>query len=192
MLLTFSLLLLVMALGFVFGRVVVARAYVKASDSLHKPPGTTVPAGAATVGTQPAPEGATETPTAPESGADQQEETSPAGDEGAAGGAPATDEGADSTSPGDAGGADTQGGGNASEVRYAIQVGAFDSEQSARRAETQLTGAGYAARIATERQRGRTTYKVFTGRYRTEENAQQALADVKREGYSGAFVVEEP
>ncbi len=184
--LTFSLLLLVMALGFVFGRVVIARAYVKTAAGLKKTGGGTVPGGQALAASGVAgsvgalqsgqatppdqgaqPEGAQETPAPAE-----QTAPAPSGETSGAAGSDAADQ-PDTSAP-------------TGEGRYAIQIGAFGSEESARKAMSRLTNAGYPARIEVDRQRN--TFKVLTGRYRTEENAQQALGELKHEGFSEAFV----
>ena len=184
--LTFSLLLLVMALGFVFGRVVIARAYVKTAAGIKKTGGGTVPGGQAlaasgVAGSVGAVQSGQATP--PDQGAQPEgAQQTPASAEQAA---PAPSGETDGAAGSDADQPDTSA--PTEEGRYALQIGAFGSEESARKAMSRLTNAGYPARIEVDRQRN--TFKVLTGRYRTEENAQRALGELKQEGFSEAFVV---
>jgi len=175
-----------MALGFVFGRVVIARAYVKTAAGIKKTGGGTVPGGQAlaasgVAGSVGAVQSGQATP--PDQGAPSEAaQPAPALAEQAA---PAPAEGTNGAAGSDADQPDTSA--PTEEGRYALQIGAFGSEESARKAMSRLTTAGYPARIEVDRQRN--TFKVLTGRYRTEENAQRALGELKQEGFSEAFVV---
>ena len=184
--LTFSLLLLVMALGFVFGRMVIARAYVKTAAGIKKTGGGTVPGGQAlaasgVAGSVGAIQSGQATP--PDQGAPS--EAAPPAPALAEQAAPAPAEETNGAAGADAAQTDTFA--SSEQGRYAIQIGAFGSEASARKAMSRLTNAGYPARIDVDRQRS--TFKVLTGRYRTEENARKALGELKQEGFSEAFVV---
>jgi len=180
------LLLLVMALGFVFGRVVIARAYVRTSPSISKSERGAVPAGQNLAASRVA--GAV---------GEIQDESAAPGPRSQNGAEPVVEPEAPLwPAETEAGGGSPDVGANApaaetempiEEVRYAIQVGAFGGEESARRAASQLTRAGYPAKIEVDREHR--TFKVVTGRYRTEESAQRALGDVKAEGFPEAFVV---
>jgi cell division protein FtsN len=191
--LTFSLLLFVMVLGFIFGRVVIARAYIKGMGTLVKPaepavtrqqaraPASTVfapPAegsargdqGSVLTGTV-APGSPEETP--PEEGGPapeppQPEETRPPEPEAPQ---PETPEPA------------------VRDVRYAVQVGLFGSEDGARDTLRQLTESGHPSRIEVDRQSTRTMYRVLSGSYRNEANARKALDEIRGEGFAEAFVV---
>ena len=186
--LTFSLLLLVMALGFVFGRVVVARAYVRTTADLKKTTLPGKPAGAAL-----APSGLAGRVGEVETGEGVATEGQES--EGLSQGAtpqevirPAPREDQDSLEQPD--NMETEGAealAPEAEIRYAIQVGAYGSEESARKAGTQLTRAGYPAKIEVDREHH--TYRVVTGRYLTEENAEKARGELREEGFPEAFVV---
>lgn len=184
MLLTFSLLLLVLALGFVFGRVVVARAYVKATGTIQKAPEATAPGGQASAPASP------DTSGGDTSATDEGATASDSADTQSGQSDLTTGDQTDASDTTVEGGAPDQGAAPGG-VRYAVQVGAFGSEDSARQAETELTNAGYPARIVRERRGTGSTYKVLTGAYRTKDRAQKALTELTREGFSEAFVVEE-
>jgi len=183
--LTFSTLLLVLALGFVFGRVVVARAFVQGTAELKKTGTQVTPGGQALSSSalagsagargeeQPAtPEqGSGETP---ENGAASREEVTPEPDETGGESSDVTPGTEDNPPP-------------VAEQGYTVQVEAFRSEENARAAAMQLTRAGYPARIEVDRQSH--TYRVTTGNYETEERAERALGDIQGEGFPRAFVV---
>ena len=194
--LTFSLLVLAMALGFAFGRVVIARAYIRGVGSLLEQPGTSQPhdqaqAPASTIFAPSPGGGAEETgPGGQATGASSESafpEPPPSSDvitdavpqAQGTGAQPETAE-APAEEPAQAGTVD---------VRYAVQVGVFGSEDGARTTLRQLTRAGYPARIEVDRQSSHTIYRVVTGNYRSEENARKALEQIKEEGFTEAFVI---
>jgi cell division protein FtsN len=190
--LTFSLLLFVMVLGFIFGRVVIARAYIKGMGTLVKPaePPVTRDQARGPVGTVFAP---------------PVEGTAPAGQESvltpdAAPGSPeqAPEEGAPAPEPPQPEEALSPAPGAAEpetpepvvrDVRYAVQVGLFGSEDGARDTLRQLTQSGHPSRIEVDRQATRTMYRVLSGSYRNEANARKALDEIRGEGFAEAFVV---
>lgn len=176
--LTLSVLLLVMALGFVFGRVVIARAYIKAAPVLSKEADATQPETAPAANS---PEVVYGEPTArtPNTGERLNPEDVPTGDGGTDSASPSSSD--SSTTPSTAP--------EAGDVRYAVQAGVFSSEQSARQVADQLTRAGYPATIDVNREDSPASYKVVVGRYRSEANARKALDQIKHEGYAEAFVV---
>jgi cell division protein FtsN len=177
-----------MALGFVFGRVVVARAYVRGSAELKK---TGSPAAV------PGGQALSSSALAGSAGAIGEEQAAGAEESGESG------TGSPEARPREEIGPDpetTQGQPTealpapgeeyappAEEARYAVQVGAFGNEESARTAATRLTRAGYPARIEVDRQAR--TYRVVTGSFETEEGAQEALREILGEGFPEAFVV---
>jgi len=188
--LTFSLLLLVMALGFVFGRVVVARAYVRTTADLKKAELPAKPAGAALT-----PAGLAGRVGEVEIGEETARMEGPESEDLSQGARP--QEAIRPAPREDQENLDQRGNPEAEvaealapevEIRYAIQVGAFGSEESARKAATQLTRAGYPARIEVDREHR--TYRVVTGRYLTEESAEKARGEFRDEGFPEAFVVE--
>ena len=186
--LTFSLLLLVMALGFVFGRVVIARAYVKTTSGLKKTGEAVRPEGQALARTGAA--GAAGEVQSETAATGQVAEGETASDDTAGpngeGAAPSGEQNA----AGDNGGLGSdavEAPAPTAEVGYAIQIGAFESEASAHKAATRLTRAGYPATIEVDRQHN--TYKVLAGRFPTEEEARRALEEVQGEGFPEAFVV---
>ncbi len=195
--LTFSLLLLVFAVGFVIGRVVIARAYVKAGPDLER---RTSAEGQGRQGATPAPlapgqvslpepeappeQGAAPGAEAPSFG--PAGETPPAGERGQAEvPQPSPPEAGQPAGPGTgrAPAADT------GEHRYALQAGVFVSQQGARDLADELTRAGYPARVEPDRSGAQTAYRVLTGRYRTEDAARKEADRLRGEGFE-AFVVE--
>lgn len=186
--LIFSSLLLVMALGFVFGRVVVARAYVKGSAELKKTGGqATAPGGQALSSSALAGSAGT---IAEEQAAEEEDsgELGPAPDEARPQEKLAPDLYETPQEPTQASPApEEEYLPPAEETRYAVQVGAFGNEESARTAATRLTRAGYPARIEVDRQAR--TYRVMTGSFETEEGAQEALREIRAEGFPESFVV---
>jgi cell division septation protein DedD len=185
--LTFSLLLLVMAAGFVFGRLVIARAYVKTASTIRKAPVPLTPANQGGAPLTPTVTPEVQPGETPNGAVDQ---NAPPQDNGATpdtSGDNATEAG---TGDGDA--ADTtsseQPRGNGKKSDYQIQVGSFASEESARRTSSQLTRAGYPARIEADRSGSTTSYRVVTGHYDAHDKAQTALGELQRQGFAGAFV----
>jgi len=73
---------------------------------------------------------------------------------------------------------------------YAIQVGVFTSLQGARQVIDDLARSGYPARISPEKRGTQELYRVVTGRYRSEYAARKALDQLRKEGFE-AFLVEE-
>lgn len=187
-LLTLSLLLLMTAFGFVFGRVVIARAYVRTTADLKRaqtevtPRGQAATSGGIAGGGELGGEQADLSPVSDGSGGTSsmlppREEVRPAppGDE---------EEHREGQVPETGTGGEASGMENA---RYAIQVGAFGSKDSARAAASRLTRARYAATIEVDREHD--VYRVLTGEYRTEESARSALEEVRAEGFPEAFVI---
>lgn len=184
--LTFSLLLLVLAIGFAVGRLVVGQLYLKGSRGLKW--------AAAEAGERPlvepaAPPGRVHVPSA---GEPSPEEKLDSGGREAAGTAP----GAEPEPEPDASGREepreeplpvetSESAPAAGDTRYAIQVGMFESEQGARRVAEELTRAGYPARIEVGRGERGDLYRVLTGRYRTEYAARKAMEQLQKEGFPG-------
>jgi cell division protein FtsN len=73
--------------------------------------------------------------------------------------------------------------------RYSVQVGVFSTEQGARKLEDELRGEGRSTRIEVEGRDGQTLYRVLTGSYRTEYEARRAVEELRREGHE-AFLVD--
>jgi cell division protein FtsN len=189
--LTFSLVLLVLAMGFVLGRVVIGRLYIKTAPSFEpkvaqRPEGTedARPEDARRPGRVyvPAPP-----PQAPE-GDLELEGTVAAAEEGEPAEPPAeasTQEETVEALPTAPPAVPEESEGR----RYSIQVGVFISETGARKAAEELTRAGYPARVELAREGGETRYRVLAGRYRTEATARRALERIRQEGLQ-AFLVE--
>ena len=197
--LAFSVLLLVLAVGFVVGRLVVAHAYIKAAPRFEKrvaaeprmgpTAGSEWGSGVGQVFVPELPQeteeaGSKETPpaaagmeeeTTRESG-EQQTPEEPAG--------PARVE-AEQREPVPIGSAESP---ETADMRYSVQVGVFVAQQGARKVVEELTRAGYPARIEVQREGGRTTYRVLTGRYRTEYAARKAAEQLTQDGFP-AFLV---
>jgi cell division protein FtsN len=191
--LTFSLLLVVMALGFALGRALVGKVSVRRPLEFAKQEGQK--AGSAQQAVQepgpPAAPAYVPAPAEPQGGANapaEGSETSP----------PAPEQPGPSPSPGPAeqpeGGATgppplpapqaTEG----SEERFAVQVGSFISPEGARELADSLARAGYPSRVEREQSGERVSYRVLTGRYRTEYAARKAAEQLTREGFQ-AFIV---
>jgi len=206
--LTFSLLLLVMAIGFVVGRVV-ARSYTKAPLRLEVSPlpeqqRGTKPAGddQAAVGRVYVP-----APTSPRQPPDrasgveseeiteqeaQQEQQAEPGVEAPAAAVPLGEaltvrpEGRRSRPfPGSSEGVK---GGETKGPEYSIQVGVFTLLEGAREVTEGLTRAGHAARIEVETRDGQPFYRVLAGRYTTEQEARTAQEALGKEGFPGFLV----
>ncbi len=181
-LLTLSLLALVLAVGFVVGRVVVARAYLKMMPDLGEPAAPAPesaraePPGGAAPGRVYVPAPPPERPR----GAEPAEAPAPAGEEPTAEADGPAAAPAPATAP-----APQPEGPPAGERRYTIQVGVFVSREGAQQVADELTRAGFPARVEAERADDRTVYRVFTGRYRTDSAARSALEQLKQEGFPG-------
>jgi rare lipoprotein A len=191
--LTFSLLLFVMVLGFIFGRVVIARAYIKGMGTLVKPaePAVTRDHARAPTGTVFAPSvGGDAAPADQESvlvpdaapGSPEQ-----AAEEGTS--APERPQPEEAPSPAPETREPETPEPVVRDVRYAVQVGLFGSEDGARDTLRQLTQSGHPSRIEVDRQSTRTMYRVLSGNYRNEANARKALDEIRGEGFAEAFVV---
>jgi len=72
---------------------------------------------------------------------------------------------------------------------YSVQVGVFSSRQGARRMVDELGRGGYPGRIEVRRRGTQTLYRVLTGDYQTQYPARQAVDQLRREGFD-AFLVE--
>jgi len=203
--LTFSVLLLVLAAGFVIGRVVVAGAYRDAAPefeklptaeapaevepepqatlapgSVHVPPPTDAPAESVPAE---APEEAAPDTGQPETPSDQGPLPSPP---------PATTRMPAPPPPQprhepaplvpEAPPTSARG--------YTIQVGLFTSQEGARQVADDLTRAGHPARIIVERSEVATLYRVLTGQYRTEYAARSAVDQLRQQGFP-AFLLQQ-
>ncbi len=192
--LTFSLLLLVMALGFVFGRVVIARAYIKGVGALVKPPEAVAPrdqasAPASTVFV-PSRRSRAVIPAPPVEAAPETVDEIPVEEplpEEEVLAEVVLEEEAPPPEARERPPVQREEGGD--DVRYAIQVGLFSSEGGARDTLGQLTRSGHPSRIEVDRQRAHTMYRVLSGSYRNEANARKALDEIRGEGFAEAFVV---
>jgi len=201
--LTFSLLLVVLAVGFVVGRLMVARSYAQAAPKIERRDveGPAVSAelpeeGMALPGSVyvPPPVPPQETPDDLPTGETAEDEApgAPAspiapGSETAAAAAPRETSPETRVSlppPRDLATTDEPEG-----ARYSVQVGIFTVREGARQVADELTRAGYPAEIAVKTTAGQTLYRVLTGRYRTEYAARKALEELQREGFPG-FLVE--
>jgi cell division protein FtsN len=76
----------------------------------------------------------------------------------------------------------------AAPARYSVQVGMFSSAQGARKLEDELREAGYSTRIEVEAGGGVTRYRVLAGSYRTEYAARKAVEHLRRDGFEAFFV----
>jgi len=72
---------------------------------------------------------------------------------------------------------------------YSVQVGVFSSIQGARKLEDELREKGHSTRIEVEGRDGDTLYRVLTGSYRTEYAARRGVEDLRRQGFE-AFLIE--
>ena len=73
---------------------------------------------------------------------------------------------------------------------YSIQVGVFTSRGGARQVVDELARAGFPSRITLEQRGNQELYRVVTGRYRSEYAARKALDQLRSEGFE-AFLVQE-
>lgn len=210
-LLTFSLLLLVLAAGFVVGRVVVARAYLQMApkfESAEAPPAEVGAQEAAPEPAQRAPGEVYVPPPAPPEPVEEPEEGAEGietgdesgGEEPGRSAAPASESAESGRSQQPQAGSERQAVEEGAEPapvepseaeagNYSIQVGLFTSRQGARRVVDELARTGYQARIEPERRGSQELYRVLTGRYRTEYAARKAIEQLRREGFD-AFLVE--
>jgi cell division protein FtsN len=198
--LTFSLLLLVLALGFALGRALVARVSVKRPLDFAKQAAQKLAGAPQAVPEAGGPSAQAYVP-AP---AEPHEQTGGQGQDRAAGpvaggqpevyppeagksapppGASAEGQGSAESGPAPAPEAATEG-----EERFAVQVGLFISQQGARERADALARAGYPSRVEREQDGERSTYRVLTGRYRTEYAARRAAEQLTQEGFE-AFVI---
>ncbi len=194
--LTFSLLLLVMVIGFVVGRVV-ARSYTKAPSKLDVSSLPERQTGAKPTEEEQAPEGLVYVPSPasprepperapagePEeiTGSEAQQEQQPEpGVEAPAAALPSREVSAEP-----AGGARPR---ESEEANYSIQVGVFTLREGARGVAEELTRAGHAARIEVESRDGQPVYRVLTGEYESEQEARRAQEALDREGFPGFLV----
>jgi cell division septation protein DedD len=71
---------------------------------------------------------------------------------------------------------------------WTVQVNAYPDERSARQLVDQLKNKGYNAQVTETRNNGKTWYRVRVGSYRSREQADKALADLKsKEKFDKAF-----
>jgi len=206
--LTFSLLLLVLALGFVVGRVV-ARGYAKMAPKFERLPAPQRQAVAESAGEgaampgrvyvpaptlpQPSPEGELPERSEESTGEEPQQEVPPErATESPAGGLPpaaAISESRERAEPRAATGSAEEGEAQESrEATYSIQVGVFTLREGAKAVADELSRAGHAARIDVETREGQRFYRVLTGRYHTDSEARQAQEALQKEGFPGFLV----
>ena len=208
-LLTFSAMLLVLAIGFVVGRLVVARAYMGAAPRIEAQGagGSELDEGRSAPGHIYVPSPATSRPPEDESRERQRPPEEPAeaagSDEGAgpsasegvvAPGAPEAPTSAQQEArrpePPAPVAARPQPKGEEVAKTYSIQVGVFSDRQGARQVVDELARAGYPARISPDKRGAEELYKVVTGRYRSEYAARKALEQLRGEGFD-AFLIEQ-
>lgn len=203
--LTFSVLLLVLAIGFVVGRVMVARTYAEAAPKLEKLPAAEPEVVAKTPQERPLFPGSVYVPPPAPPEAPPQEVSEE--------GTEVEEEGAGETGPqqvrvepeataphvvSEAEHEPEPRGGLIAPVRpvepqeegtrYSIQVGVFTIREGARQVAEELARAGYPAQIEKRTREGQTLYRVLTGRYHTEYAARKALAELQKEGFPGFLV----
>lgn len=77
-------------------------------------------------------------------------------------------------------------------IPHYIQVGAFQSNQSAQRLQSRMTQLFGGARIFSILQDGMTLHKVWVGPYRSLDTAASALASLQDTGYAGAHIIRMP
>lgn len=194
--LTFSALLLVLAVGFVVGRVVVAGAYRDAAPEFEKLPAAEAPEQVEPEPRESLAPGSVHVPPPAEAPAETlpgeaPEEASPEAGEVEAPPAeaplppttarpmPAPPAPQPPREPAplvpEAPPASARG--------YTIQVGLFTSQEGARQVADDLARAGHPARIVVERGEAATLYRVLTGQYRTEYAARSAVEQLRQEGF---------
>ena len=190
-----SVLLFVLAIGFVVGRVVIARAYLRTAprfEELSTSESQEVAEGGAERELSPGrvyvPESASRgLVSGAEAGAEAErvpEAREPEAETPSARSAPGeTPQPEPSPAPRPA--AET---GPPAAGSYSIQVGVFSEEQGARSLAARLDRAGFAPRIQVDRDEGSARYRVLTGSYQTEYAARGAIAQLQREGFEGFLV----
>ena len=191
-LLTASVLLFVLAIGFVVGRVVIARAYLRTAprfEELSTSESEETAEGGAERQLSPGrvyvPEPAPQEVISEAEAGSEVAETEGAGEEvSCAAAAPGEPPELEPSPPPRAG----PEAGRAAEGSYSIQVGVFSEEQGARSLAARLDRAGFAPRIQVDRDEGRARYRVLTGSYQTEYAARGAIAQLEREGFEGFLV----
>jgi cell division septation protein DedD len=189
---TFSLVILVLALGFVVGRVVVGQAYLDTAPSFENKAVQRSPAvEQAGPEVEPTPGRVYLPPPVPKRPVTEEGgETSLAPGEDLMPGeqeSPAAVSAPERPQPAELPKAEDQP--EPAGKWYAIQVGLFMSQEGAQAMADELTRAGYPARTEREGREPETRYRVLTGRYRTEATARQALEQIRQEGFP-AFLVE--
>jgi len=199
--LTFSALLLVLAIGFVVGRVVVAGAYRDAAPEFEKLPAPEAPEQVEPEPREALAPGSVHVPPPAEAPAEilpgeAPEEAAPEAGEvevsPAEGPLPSPTPAPSAARPMPAPPAPqpprepappAPEAPPASDRGYTIQVGLFTSQQGARQVADDLARAGHPARIAVERGETATLYRVLTGQYRTEYAARSAVEQLRQEGF---------
>lgn len=218
-LLTFSVLLLVLAVGFVVGRVVVARAYLDRAPKFDVDAAQAPEVSSAEPGRErsavpgrvyvPPPAPPSEAPEGGDLMSGEVVEGEGAPSEPGAAMAPSGEDSPGETAEAPAPRAEApteaptepspqtapQPRPTAPEEReseertYAIQVGVFTSRQGARQVVDELARSGFSARISLERRGSQELYRVVTGRYQSEYAARKALDELRREGFE-AFLIQ--
>jgi cell division protein FtsN len=193
-LLTFSAMLLVLAIGFVVGRLVVARAYMGAVPKIEAQGagGSELDEDRSAPGRIYVPSPSTSRPPEEEGRERRRSPEEPAGaagpDEGVA--RSASEGVAAPGSPEAPASAQPEPKGEEVAKTYSIQVGVFSDRQGARQVVDELARAGYPARISPDKRGPQELYKVVTGRYRSEYAARKALEQLRGEGFD-AFLIEQ-
>lgn len=191
-LLTASVLLFVLAIGFVVGRVVIARAYLRTAPRFEE---------LSTSESEGTAEGGAERQLSPgrvyvpEPAPREMISEAVAGSEAAETGVPEEETASAPAEPGEPpqpepsppprAAPET---GRPVEGSYSIQVGVFSEEQGARSLAARLDRAGFAPRIQVDRDEGRARYRVLTGSYQTEYAARGAITQLQREGFEGFLI----
>jgi len=203
-LLTFSVMLLVLAIGFVVGRVVVARAYLTSAPKidLQGSGGSELDEDRSAPGHIYVPSPSASRPA--EAATDEERPREQAGEQGRPSpdettrGAPEGPQAAGSIEPGSPQPKQAESppaqepkpAEEPSNKTYSIQVGVFTSLQGARQVMDELTRAGYPSRVAREKRGAQDIYRVVTGRYRSEYAARKALEQLRTDGFE-AFLIEQ-
>ncbi len=68
---------------------------------------------------------------------------------------------------------------------YCVQVGAFSSEQNARRLSGELKKRGYESEVSEGVMQGKTFYRVRVGRFNSRAEAEGELKRLRQEGFPG-------
>lgn len=205
--LTFSVMLLVLAIGFVVGRLMVARTYAEAAPKLEAAPAGEPELVGKAMAERPAFPGSVYVPppappAAPAEDLSGEGAEAEGAEESVAGqGEPeavrAEPEAAAKPMAEPEGEVKPRGGliapfkppePEGEGARYSIQMGVFTVREGARQVAEELARAGYPAQIEKEVKGGQTLYRVMTGRYQTEYAARKALGELEREGFPGFLV----